>query len=197
VSSDGREFQARARRVEALVERLEACPDPAAREAARELVRALLELHAAGLARVLELTAAAGEPGRALGERFARDGVIGTLLLLHDLHPEAVEGRVAGALDRLRPRLRAQRGDAELLGATGEQVRVRLRGDASAAAGLRSLVEEALLAAAPDVLTVVFEEAWDSAPPGRVPLPLLAAGARVAGTVPNDPATGTEGDRHG
>src|SRR5207302_8925882 len=58
------------RRIEALVRSMEACADVAAREAARELVRTVLDLHAAGLARLLELAAQSGEPGGGLVERF-------------------------------------------------------------------------------------------------------------------------------
>lgn len=169
----GREFQGRVRRVEALVAALEACPDPAAREGARELVRALLDLHAAGLAKVLHLASLPGEPGLALVDRFARDGLVGSLLLLHGLHPVAPEVRVAEAPDRVRPRLRARGGDVELLGVGAEVVRLRLRGDPSSGPALRLAVEEAVVEAAPDVPAIDIEEAWDRPPSGRVPLPLL------------------------
>jgi Fe-S cluster biogenesis protein NfuA len=168
-----RDYQGRVERVEALVRALEACPDAAAREGARELVRALLDLHAAGLTRMLDLASQAGEPGRALVDRLARDGLVGSLLLLHGLHPVPVERRVAEALERVRPSLRRQGGDVELLEATGGVIRVRLRGDQSAGPWLRHAVEEALTEAAADVPAVAFEEAWDLAPSGRVPLPIL------------------------
>jgi hypothetical protein len=64
------------RRIEVLVQALEACPSPAAREGARELVRALLDLHAAGLARMLDLAGESGEPGRDLVARFGQDGLV-------------------------------------------------------------------------------------------------------------------------
>jgi hypothetical protein len=167
-AAEDQEFQRRLRRVEALVAALEACPDPAAREAARELVRTLLDLHAAGLAKMLALAA---EP--AVVDRFARDGLVGSLLLLHGLHPVPVEGRVAHALERLRAGLRTRGADVELLEATAEVVRVRLRGDPSAGPALRVAVEGAVLEAAPDVAVVAVEEAWDRPPDGRIPLSLL------------------------
>jgi hypothetical protein len=162
--ADDQEFQQRLRRVEALVAALETCPDPGTREAARELIRTLLDLHAAGLSKMLSLAA---EP--TVVDRFARDGLVGSLLLLHGLHPVPVEGRVAQALERLR----ARGADVELLAATAEVVRVRLRGDPSAGPALRVAVEGAVLETAPDVAVVTFEEAWDRPPDGRIPLPLL------------------------
>jgi hypothetical protein len=167
-----REFQGRLRRVEALVGALEGCRDPAAREGARELVRALLDLHAAGLARMLHLASDRAEPGQVV-ERFAQDDLVSGLLLLHGLHPVPLADRVARALDRVRTDLRRRGGEADLLGVTTEAVRVRLRGDPSAGPVLRRAVEDALTEAAPDVPRVVFEEAWDRPPSGRVALPLL------------------------
>ena len=80
---------------------------------------------------MLDLAAQAGESGQAFVERCARDGLVSSLLLLHGIHPVPVERRVAEALERLRPRLRSSGGDVELVRATGEVIRVRLRGDAS------------------------------------------------------------------
>jgi Fe-S cluster biogenesis protein NfuA len=175
MSAEDREVQDRLRRVEGLVARLEACPDPAAREAARELVRVVLDLHAAGLARLLELIASDHGAGSGLVGRLARDGLVGSVLQLHGLHPESAQRRMEQALDRLRPRLRALGGDAELVEATAAAIRVRLRGDPSSGPELRRAVEEAVVAAAPDVDAVEIEEAWDRAPVGRVSLPLLGA----------------------
>jgi hypothetical protein len=164
---DNLDFPERLRRIEALVQALEACPDRTAREAARELVRALLDLHAAGLARMLDLVAPPAEPGVNTTERFVRDRLVSSLLLLHGLHPVPVADRVARALGRL--------GDVELLEATAQRVRVRLRGDPAAEASLRRAVEEAVVESAPDVAAVVIEEAWDRPAAARVALPLVGA----------------------
>lgn len=167
MTANGREFRDRLARVEELVGALEVCPDPVAREASRELVRALLDLHAAGLAKVLELA----EP--ALANRFAADGLVSSLLLLHGIHPHPAEQRVRAALERARATFRALGGTAELISATVELVRLRLGGDPSSAPDLRSAVEAGVIEAVPDVAAIEFEEAWDRAPDGRVPLPLL------------------------
>ncbi len=167
MSTNGREFRDRLARVEDLVSTLEACPDPVAREAARELVRSLLDLHAAGLAKVLELA----EP--AIVARLAADGLVSSLLLLHGLHPHSAEQRVTAALERACPQFRTLGGTVELLSATEEVVRLRLGGDPSASAELRVVVESLVIEAVPDVTAIEFEEVWDRSPDGRVPLPLL------------------------
>jgi hypothetical protein len=162
-------------RIEVLVQALEACPDAAARENARELVRAVMELHAAGLERVLDLASQAGEPGVDLVTRLGQDGLVSSLLLLHGLHPVPLADRVGVALDRVRPRLHAWRGDVELLEATGEVVRLRLLGDDLLnGPALRAAVEEAIVEAAPEVQILSVEECWERSPSSRVPLPLVA-----------------------
>jgi hypothetical protein len=170
-----RDVRDQLKRVEGLVARLEACTDPAARDATRELLRAVLDFHAAGLARALELIASAPESGSDLVGRLARDGLVGSMLLLHGLHPEGVRHRLEQALDRVRPHLHALGGDAELVEATAEGVRIRLRGDPACGQDVRLAVENAVVGAAPDVDAIRIEEAWDQAPAGRVPLPLLSA----------------------
>src|SRR6185436_4355638 len=130
------DFRERLNRVEALVGALESCPDPAAREAARQLVRTLLDLHAAGLGRMLDI---AGRESALVG-RLADDPLVSSLLLLHGLHPRPAAERVERALDRARPRLGSLGGEVELVAASEAAVRLRLRGEASPA--LRKAVEE-------------------------------------------------------
>jgi hypothetical protein len=168
VSTESEDFRQRLARVEGLVQALESLPDTAAREAARELTRCLLDLHAAGLKRLLDL--AGGE----VTTRLAGDGLVSSLLLLHGLHPQSAETRVANALERSRSRLRTLGGDVELISATEELVRLRLCGDPDAAHALRDAAEELVVAAVPDVAALEFEEAWDRPPGGRTPLPVVA-----------------------
>ena len=164
------DFRERLARVGALVGALEQCPDLAAREAARQLVRTLLDLHAAGLGRILDV---AGRQS-ALVERLADDGLVSSLLILHGLHPHPAAARVSRALERARPRLRSLAGDVELIEARDECVRLRLRGESSP--GLRTAVEEVVTEAAPDA-TLEIEAVSDPALAGRVSLP-LTTGAR-------------------
>lgn len=87
------------RRVEEVLERLTASGDPAAAAAAEELVRSLMDFYGAGLARILHLLASApGEPSAGL----LGDELVASLLVLHDLHPEDRDTRIARALDSVR-----------------------------------------------------------------------------------------------
>jgi Fe-S cluster biogenesis protein NfuA len=146
------------RRVEDRIADIERCADPAARAAAQEMVRALLDLHGAALARMAELLAESGESGRAVLDACGRDELIGPVLLLHGLHPLDLETRARQSLDRVRPRLRSHGGDAELLAVTAGVVRVRLdasgNGCHSTATALHSLVEQTLTDAVPDAAAV-------------------------------------------
>lgn len=87
------------RRVEEVLDRLAASGDPAAVEAAEELVRSLMDFYGAGLARVLHLLSTApGDPVAGL----LGDELVAGLLVLHDLHPEDRDTRIARALDSVR-----------------------------------------------------------------------------------------------
>ena len=81
------EFHNQLGRLEGLIEALEKVADPAVQMQARELTRILLDLHTAGLTKIVQSLAQAGEVGRALLDRFAQDDLVGSLLVLHGLHP--------------------------------------------------------------------------------------------------------------
>ena len=158
---EDRDFQRRLQRVEALLQDVEQGTDERGREAAREVVQTLMELHGAALSAML---AAVDRPTL---DAFTRDGLIGSVLLLHGLHPVDLATRVREAVDRAGPVLRAEGADVELLGVADGLVRVRLVGDARA----RAALEEALAAAAPDAAGVEIEQ---GATPSRlVALPLI------------------------
>lgn len=154
-------------RVESLVRALEDLPDTAAREAARELTRALFALHESGLRRVLELA------GPDAVERLAGEPTVSGLLLLHGLHPLPAADRVARALASARPQFHAIGGDVELVAATEETARLRLTGSPAVERTLRTMATELVIEAVPDVAAIEFEEAWDRPVSGRVSLPLL------------------------
>ncbi|MFF3373841.1 hypothetical protein ACFYXF_12995 [Streptomyces sp. NPDC002680] len=87
------------RRVEEVLERLTASGDPAAAAAAEELVRSLMDFYGAGLARILHLLSSA--PGEASAGLLG-DELVASLLVLHELHPEDRDTRIARALDVVR-----------------------------------------------------------------------------------------------
>jgi Fe-S cluster biogenesis protein NfuA len=159
------------KRIEQLVQEVEALPG-ASREKARELLRAVLALHAGALEKV---AARVGAPAL---EALAEDEQVEAVLLLHGLHPLGLEARVRRGLDRARPQLRAHGGDVELVSLSDEGVRLRLVGACdgcpSSALTLRGLIEDAVLASAPDAPALVVEGAAARAP--DVAAPALVCG---------------------
>ncbi len=168
-----------AARIEALLDRLDALPDAAARETATETVQALLELYGDGLRRVVERL------GPAQARALADDDLVAHLLLLHGLHPVPVEQRVRAALAGVRPYLDAHGGDVELLGVAGGVARLRLQGSCegcpASAMTLKLAIEEAVLTAAPDLDGVEAEGVEEPARAALLQIecsPALAAAAR-------------------
>jgi hypothetical protein len=151
----------RVRRIEDLVRRLEGIPDRESRETAQALMEAILELHGAGLERIMDIVFDSGESGKASIRRFASDSLVASLLVLHGLHPDDIETRVQQALSKTHA-------SAELMGVFEGVVRVRLTGSAC---GMKESVEAAIKEAAPDAGEIVIEEIAPST--GFVPLTSL------------------------
>ncbi|MEU1277987.1 hypothetical protein [Streptomyces sp. NPDC005805] len=87
------------RRVEEILQHLADSGDEPAREAAEELVRVLMDFYGAGLARAVDLLGrAAPRNGAGPLEPLLGDELVASLLVLHDLHPEDTEARIARAL---------------------------------------------------------------------------------------------------
>ncbi|MGW0710887.1 hypothetical protein ACWD4G_33865 [Streptomyces sp. NPDC002643] len=159
------------RRVEEILDRMATSGDPAVTVAAEELVRTLMDFYGAGLARMLHLLSSApGEPtAKLLG-----DELVASLLVLHDLHPEDRDTRIARALDSVRD-LTLELVEFEEFSST---LRVRARADSGccgAGTDPRQAVEAALACFAPEVVTVEVE----TAPAGPT---LLQIGTAPTGT---------------
>jgi Fe-S cluster biogenesis protein NfuA len=156
-------------RIEALLAELRTIPDPRARATAEELVRLLLELYGGGLERMMEIVDDSPLGGELFG-RFAADDLVASLLLLHGLHPEDAETRVARALDRVRPFLASHGGDVTVLGIEGEVIRLRLEGSChgcpSSAVTMKTAIEKAIEEAAPDLTRIEVEGVAGATEPG-------------------------------
>jgi hypothetical protein len=135
-------------RIDALVSVLGRVADAGARDAARELLELVLDLHGLALVRAMAIVTSAGG-GKELAERLARDEQVRAVLLLHGLHPEPFEERVRKAVECLRPEL-------ESLGCRMRLVEVRaatawlriegvLRLEAPRTLSLRRQIEAALI----------------------------------------------------
>ena len=86
-----RELQNQSQQVEEVLDEFAQAGDEVTLERAERLVRSVMGLYASGLARVVEV---AEERDPALVRALADDEVVGSLLVLHDLHPDDVDTRV-------------------------------------------------------------------------------------------------------
>jgi len=143
--------RASAELVDTLLAQLRAAPDPRAAAAAEELVRNLVQLYGAGLARIVELV------GPARVADLSADPLVESLLLVHDLHPLDRDARIRRALSRTR--LGPQVAGLDFLGVdAGGVVHVRMtgaRGCSSAAA--KEAIGTAIADAAPETSGVDVE----------------------------------------
>ncbi len=159
-------------RIEALVRSLESSADSATQSVARELVQALLDLHGAGLLRLMELVDQTGGPGARLIDQFGSDPAISRLLLLHGLHPQDFETRVRESIERASGGLRRQ-GVTVALVRVDESGVVVVRAEASGAKGCGSAgpditraIENAIYESAPEATAVVVEGLLEPEAPG-------------------------------
>ena len=154
---DGR-LKARIQKIEELVAQIQGAPDSVLRSAALELVQAVMEFHAAGIDRLMELASEAGDPGWRLIDTFGRDETVSNMLLLHGLHPLDLDTRVRDALDKVRPYLQSHGGNVELVEITDGIVRLKLTGTcngcASSTLTLTTAIEKAIYETAPDVTSI-------------------------------------------
>lgn len=151
-----REFEGRLARIEELIRGIDALPDPTARTQVQELVQALLEMHATGLNRALEMIHESASAGQTLIDRLGDDALVSNLLLLHGLHPLPLETRVRAALESVKPRLGQHGGSVQLVSVTPDGVvRLQLEGNCegcpSSRLTLKFSIEESIYAAAPDI----------------------------------------------
>ena len=174
-------------RVAELQTRLAAAGDPATRELADELVSAVVQMYGAGLERVLAALLAGGEHGRLLAVGLADDPLVATLLLIHDLHPVALEDRVQAALDSVRPYMESHGGNVELLSLQDGVARIHLRGSCSDCSAssltLELAIKQALEDAAPDLEGLEVEGVKPSTM-GGVGLPMVTNSAPTGMELP-------------
>jgi len=166
MTMDDRETRERVDRVEALLEQVEALPDPETRDIATELVQALLDLYGEAFARMVDQ---AREPGA-----LADDELVSHLLMLHGIHPVPLEARVRAALDEVRPYLASHGGNVELVSVEDGVVLLRMEGSCSGCPSstmtLKLAIEDAIQKAAPDVLSIEAQDAAPAASPGLIQL---------------------------
>jgi Fe-S cluster biogenesis protein NfuA len=178
--ADSRDFREDIQRIGGLVQEIESIADPAVRAATKNLVQSLMDLHGAALEKALDIVAEAGEPGMTIIDRLGRDSLVSSLLILYGLHPEDLETRVAKAVDKVRPQLRKQGCEVELLGVNDGTIRLRVETGShtcgSTAKTLQATLEGAIYDAAPDLTSLVIEGFEEKPASGFVALDKLMNG---------------------
>jgi len=182
-------------RIGGLVQEIDAIADPAVRAATKGLVQSLMDLHGAALEKALDIVADAGEPGMGIIDRMGRDALVSSVLILYGLHPEDIETRVVKAVDRVRPQLRKQGCEVELLGVNDGAIRLRVETGShtcgSTAKTAQATLEEAMYDAAPDMTSLVIEGLEEKPASGFVALDKLV-GTPVGLQVEVNPPQGAD-----
>jgi Fe-S cluster biogenesis protein NfuA len=147
--------------IEELGRKVESIADPAVRSDVLALVHSVMELHAAGLGRILEILSERKLAGREAMEAIAADDLAGSLLSLHGLHPVDVAERVLGAVVKVQSELRAQGATLEFLRFEDGVVYLRLAAGGhscgSSSTSLQRSVEDSIYDAAPEIASIQIE----------------------------------------
>ena len=169
-----KEFQEKIRQLGTLVGELDDAPEGSSKVAAREMVQLLMEVHGAGLERIMELVFESGDHGEAIINRIGQDPVARNLLLLYSLHPDDIETRILKALDEAKTRLRKHNADVEVVSIQDGAVQLRLVTSGHACGSttktLQSIVEESIYELAPDLTSLLILGSADESASGFVPI---------------------------
>jgi hypothetical protein len=189
IVADDKDFRERVQRIGGLVQEIDAIADPAVRATTKELVQSLMDLHGAALERAMEIVSEGGEPGMHLIDELGADPMVRSVLVLYGLHPEELDARVLKAVDRLKPQLRKQGCEIEILALSGGAIRLRVQtGEhacGSTAKTVQATVEGAIYDAAPDLTSLVVEGLEEKPASGFVALDkLMSSGAGFAVQAP-------------
>jgi len=152
---DEKDFQRRIQQIGDLVQELDTIADPELRARTKNLVQLILDLHAAGIERTLEVIATNEDVGQRMIDDLGRDPLVSSLLVLYGLHPLDIDARIARAVEKLVPKIRKNGGELELESSQNGFVKLRVRvtahGCGSPAKTLKSMIEDAIYEAAPDI----------------------------------------------
>jgi hypothetical protein len=167
-------------KIEALVREAETAGDPKARAITTDLLRAVLDFHAAGLERILDLVYESGPWGTAIIDQIARDDLTSSMLLLHDLHPDDLETRVQRALEKLQEVFLSLGAKLSLIALEPPQVRLHFESQRTwSGTPVKASVEKAIFQSAPEITHVIVEGLKETPPNGFVPVSDLLAGLRT------------------
>ena len=176
------EFQQRIQSIERMLAEIEGSADPSLRTSVQQLVQLVMDLHGAGIERMIELIRGDAGGGEGLIYKLGRDELVASLLVLYGLHPSTLEARITEGLDKARARLRSHQSEVELLSSQDGAVRLRLHanghGCGSTPQALKEMIEDAVYQSAPDIASLFIEDAGTK--PGFVSLEMLQGTAPAA-----------------
>jgi hypothetical protein len=158
-------------KIDELVREVQALADPRARDLAVELVQVVMNLHTTALERMLEVAAASAPE---MAGAMAADDAVSRVLLLHGLHPDDFDTRLARAIDHLQRFFDSRGAGLEVLDARPELVQVRFTGKAA-----RRTIEDVIYEMAPEIGEVIVEITGEEHEAGFVPLASLLATQQV------------------
>lgn len=176
MANDG-EFHEQIKQLGKLISQFDELPEGPQKLAGKQLVQLLMDVHGAGLERVMEIVFETGAAGSDAIQKLGQDPIVSSLLLLYSLHPDDVETRVNKAVERMRPRLRKLATAVELMHADESLVRVRLAASGhscgSSTKDLRAIVEDCVYEFAPDITSLEILGLEEPVPTGFVALEAL------------------------
>jgi Fe-S cluster biogenesis protein NfuA len=167
--------EARLAWLDGVLAQLEKMPGRTA-ELALEIIGVLTEVYGEALTRVTAI--AAGSPR--LLDGLTGDELLRHMLLLHRIHPDPPQRRVARVIEDLRPQLHSQGAEAELVDVQEGVARINLSSRSCGGRGtaLHDLIREEVLTVAPELsgVNIVAPQ------PTPALIPVAALGRRVAET---------------
>ncbi|MGQ0617226.1 MAG: NifU family protein [Acidimicrobiia bacterium] len=190
--SGGTNLRATGDRIEQLLDELQVTADPRTVARAEELLRLVTELYGGALAKVLDYVQADPQ----LFGLLVNDELVGSILLVHGLHPDSLDARVERALASVRPILATHHGDVELLEVDAHVGAVRLRllgscdGCPSSSETLENAVKSAIIEAAPEVAIIDVDSSVPDQPDvfddGSIPISISTSRRPVYDSCPTE-----------
>lgn len=184
--TDSKDFREDMQWIGELVQQIESIADPAVRASTKQLVQSIMDLHGNALEKALETVAQAGEPGMQIIDHLGHDPLVSSVLILYGLHPDDIQTRVVRAVDKIRPQLRKQGCEVEIVDVTDGVVRLRAEIGShtcgSTARTLQASLEGAIYDAAPDLTSLVIEGFEEKPASGFVALDKLMTGTPAPNT---------------
>ena len=177
--ANGTEFQEQVRQLGQLITQFDQMPECPQKTACKQLVQLLMDVHGAGLDRIMEIVFENEAAGPAIIDKLGQDSITSSLLLLYSLHPDDLETRLNKAVERMRPRLRKLSYSVDLLRVHEGAVEVRVTSSASGhscgstARDVRTIVEDGVYELAPDVTLLEIRGLEEPANAGFVALESL------------------------